>query len=120
MAKIFGRPLRRPSLEQDEDDELQRSSDAAGCKLLSASRERAVCSIHGELRSVTLRPVDDGVTALEAKLYDGSGSVTLVWLGRRRIQGIEPGRRLTVHGRLGRRGQELVLFNPRYELDAAA
>ena len=41
-----------------------------------------------------------------------------MWLGRRRIEGIEPGRRLTVHGRIGRRGDAFVLYNPRYELDA--
>jgi hypothetical protein len=41
-----------------------------------------------------------------------------VWLGRREIKGIEPGRRLTVHGRIGRRGESCVLYNPRYELDA--
>ena len=31
-----------------------------------------------------------GVPALEAELYDGSGSLYVVWLGRRHIAGIEP------------------------------
>ena len=53
-----------------------------------------------------------------ATLHDGSDTVTLVWLGRRRIEGIGVGRRLTVHGRVGRRGSERVLYNPRYELQA--
>ena len=60
----------------------------------------------------------DGVTALEAELYDGSDSVTLIWLGRRTIEGVEAGRRLTAHGRIGRRGEERVLYNPSYELEA--
>lgn len=118
MASRLRRPKRRATLEQLEDQELQRSADAAGCRLLTAQAERSVCSLHGELRSVTTRPVADGASALEAQLYDGSGQVTLVWLGRRRIEGIEPGRRLTVHGRIGRRGDAFVLYNPRYELDA--
>jgi hypothetical protein len=42
----------------------------------------------------------------------------LIWLGREVIEGIEAGRALTVHGRVGRRGNERVLYNPRYELDA--
>lgn len=117
MGHRFGRGLRRPTLEQIEDDELQRSAGDAGCRLLASLPERSVCSVHGELRSVTLRPVD-GVTALEATLYDGSDTLTLVWLGRRRITGIEPGRRLTVHGRVGRRGTERIVYNPRYELEA--
>jgi hypothetical protein len=62
--------------------------------------------------------VVDGVTALEAELYDGSEPLTLIWLGRDAIEGIEQGRTLTVHGRVGRRGKERVLYNPRYELDA--
>lgn len=118
MASRLSRALRRPTLEQIEDDELQRSADAAGCGLLAKQAERSVCSLHGELRSVTTRPASDGACALEAQLYDGSAQVTLVWLGRRRIVGIEPGRRLTVHGRIGRRGDAYVLYNPRYELEA--
>ena len=43
-------------------------------------RRRALVS--GVLRSVTLRP-RKGVLALEAGLYDGSGTLDLVWLGRR-------------------------------------
>ncbi len=117
MATLFDRVKRRPTRDERDDDELQRDADRAGCAPLASQAERSVCSIHGELQSVTLRPVD-GVTALEATLHDGSDTVTLVWLGRRRIEGIGVGRRLTVHGRVGRRGSERVLYNPRYELQA--
>lgn len=96
---------------------MQEDSAKAGCGLISACNNRSVVTIHGELRSVTLRPVD-GVSALEAEIYDGSDAVTLVWLGRRRIEGVQAGRRLTVHGRIGRRGTERIIYNPRYELDA--
>ena len=58
--------------------------------------------LQGTLRTVTLRP-RGGVPALEAELYDGSGTIVLVWLGRRRITGIEPGRSIQVIGRLGSR-----------------
>ena len=57
-----------------------------------------------------------GVPALEAELYDGTGSVVLVWLGRRRIAGIVPGCSIQVTGRVGRQDQTRVLYNPRYEL----
>ena len=67
------------------------------------------------LRSVTLRP-REGVPALAAELYDGSGTLDLVWMGRREIAGVEPGRRLRAEGLVcvvdGRR----TLFNPCYEL----
>jgi hypothetical protein len=56
------------------------------------------------------------VPALEAELYDGSGIVTLIWLGRRRIAGIEPGRQIKVSGLVGSQHAERVMFNPGYEL----
>ena len=53
---------------------------------------------------------------LQAELYDGSALITLVWLGRRRIAGIEPGRQIKVIGRIGVQDKMRVMFNPRYEL----
>ena len=64
---------------------------------------------------MTLRP-RGGVPALEAELDDGSGVITVVWLGRRRIAGVGPGRAMTVEGRIGRQNGVPVMFNPRYEL----
>ena len=54
--------------------------------------------------------------ALEAELYDGSGSLYVVWLGRRHIAGIEPGRRLRIHGMVTEAEGHRAVFNPRYEL----
>lgn len=72
-------------------------------------------SVSGTIRALTLRP-RGGVPALEAELYDGSGTLTLVWLGRRRILGIDPGRRLTARGRVTQQLGRLTMFNPSYEL----
>jgi hypothetical protein len=54
---------------------------------------------------------------LEADLFDGTDVVTLVWLGRRHIAGIEPGRMLTVRGRVAVRDDRKVIYNPYYELE---
>ena len=116
MGRI-SRTLERLSSEHQESSELKLDAAKAGCTLISSQSDRAVVTIHGVLRSVTLRPFD-GVTALEAELYDGSASVTLVWLGRRKIEGISAGRQLTAHGRLGTREGCRVIYNPRYELEA--
>ena len=90
MGRI-SKTLERLSSEHQESSELKSDAAKAGCKLIASQPDRAVVILHGVLRSVTLRPVD-GITALEAELYDGSASVTLVWLGRRRIEGIVAGR----------------------------
>jgi len=115
--------LRRAVARLTEDDsvvadrELQHGLVSAGATAVSKCQKGQPVCVSGTLRAVTLRP-RAGVPTLEAELYDGSGTVTLVWLGRRQIAGIDPGRQLTVHGRLGCSDGRKVLFNPRYELSA--
>jgi hypothetical protein len=116
MPGLVSRWLDRFSVEQQEDDELRGRAVAAGCAAIRDAPERERADVHGVLHDVTLRPVDD-VTALEASLYDGTGTITLIWLGRRRIEGIAAGRSLTASGRIGHRGQERVMYNPAYRLD---
>ena len=74
-----------------------------------------VVNVRGVVRSVTLEPTS-GLPRLEAVVFDGSGHVVLVWLGRRRIVGIEPGRIVVAAGRVTNREDAIVLYNPRYEL----
>ncbi|WP_165989090.1 OB-fold nucleic acid binding domain-containing protein [Streptomyces sp. YIM 98790] len=76
---------------------------------------RPVVTVSGRLRAVSERTVG-GLPALEAELDDGSGILEVVWLGRRAIAGIEPGRSLTASGRFSVSQGRPVLFNPRYEL----
>jgi len=52
----------------------------------------------------------------EAELDDGSGRLTLVWLGRRAVPGITLGRRLRARGRLASDRGRAVVFNPDYTL----
>lgn len=117
MPGLISRTIERLSSENQEARELEDDAAKAGCQLIASQANRAVVTIHGVLRSVTLRPVD-GVTALEAELYDGSDSVTLIWLGRRRIEGVAAGRQLKAFGRIGMRAGQRVIYNPRYELEA--
>lgn len=82
---------------------------------IAEAPDREMVTIGGTLRTVTLRP-RGGVPALEAELYDGTGTVTVLWLGRRRIAGIFPGRKIQVTGRIGVHGGVRTLYNPRYDL----
>ena len=47
---------------------------------------------------------------------DGSGEVTLVWLGRKKIPGIETGRTVKATGRISCKQGRKVMYNPAYEL----
>ena len=53
-------------------------------------------------------------------MFDGTEGVTLIWLGRRRIPGIEPGRTMRVRGRIALREGRKVLYNPYYEICPSA
>lgn len=103
------------SAKHHEAVELQRECVEVGATLVSELPDRERVRVAGTLRTVTLRP-RAGVPALVAELYDGSGVVSLVWLGRRQILGIEPGRALVATGRVSRDNGQPVIFNPSYEL----
>ncbi len=110
-------PRRRgvPTTERLHAAELQ--ADAASIKAtpIADTRDRDVAVVSGTLRAVTARPRGNS-PAVQADLWDGSGSVTLVWLGRRQIPGVEPGRRIVVKGRIATIRGSQTIFNPDYEL----
>jgi hypothetical protein len=113
----FRRALHRigASTDQLEAEELQEESvEAGGTPIMRCTVGQEVC-VSGTLRAVTLRP-QGGVPSLEADLYDGSAKLKLVWLGRRKVGGIEPGRTIVAHGRLTDQRGVLTLYNPSYEL----
>ena len=109
--------LDRLSSTQEElhSEELQEEARATGCTPIGDCSDRQIVSVTGTLRTVTLRP-RAGVPALEAELFDGSAALDVVWLGRRSIAGIEPGRRIIASGRVSMNRGRPVLFNPKYEL----
>jgi hypothetical protein len=105
----------RDEIAADEErDEARRQS---GCSAIGSLPDRRRVQVSGVVRSVTLRP-REGVPAFAAELFDGTGSLDLVWLGRRRIAGIEPGARLKAEGLVCASGGRPTVFNPRYELRA--
>jgi len=95
--------------------DLRRTYAADDGMSIADAPDRELVKLRGTLRTVTLRP-RGGVPALEAELDDGSGVITIVWLGRRRIAGIGPGRSLQVQGRIGVHEGHRIIYNPRYEL----
>lgn len=113
----LSRMVKRLTKDVDEldADELTENSVAGGARRAVDCRSGEEVVVLGRLRSVELRPTNEAAS-LEAELFDGTDGVTLVWLGRRKIPGIEPGRTLKVRGRLAERDGHKVLYNPYYEL----
>jgi RecG-like helicase len=114
----LARRLSSDVAELDADD-LSREAEEAGATPACNCRCGQEVTVRGRLRSVELCPKDANAT-LEAEVYDGTEGVTLVWLGRRTIPGIEPGRTIKVTGRMAVRDGRKVLYNPYYELQTTS
>jgi hypothetical protein len=101
-------------------DEQDRQKLAEWCTTLGTDRLDAVplrtpVRVAGEVSSVRIVP-RAGAPALEATVQDGSGSVTAVFLGRRKIPGVSPGRRILLDGVVARDHEDRVMYNPVYTL----
>jgi hypothetical protein len=117
VRRLFRR-LAASDSELDAEN-LQQASARAGAKpVRECPRGSRVC-VSGRLISVVYTPRTN-LPTLEAELFDGTGTVTLVWLGRRRIPGIEPGRSLSAEGRVALRDDRKLIYNPRYTLEPTA
>jgi hypothetical protein len=116
---VLRRMLQRLTASEAELDaeELRRETVASGCTPAEKVHRGELVSVTGRLRTVVYTPRTN-LPTLEADLYDGTDVVTLVWLGRRHIAGIEPGRALTARGRVAVRDGRKVIYNPYYELDS--
>ncbi|WP_436495955.1 OB-fold nucleic acid binding domain-containing protein [Actinokineospora sp. HUAS TT18] len=102
-------------VDQLDADDLSERAEAQGARRACDCQSGDEVIVLGRLRTVELCP-RDAVATLEAELFDGTEGVTLVWLGRRRIPGIEPGRTVKAQGRIAVRDGRKVLYNPYYEL----
>jgi hypothetical protein len=109
--------LRRLTAGRDElhAEELQAEIGQTSAQPIGDCDDREVVDVTGVLRSVTLRPRGPSLT-MEADLWDGTGNITLIWLGRRDIPGVKPGRHMVVRGRVARIKGERTIYNPIYEL----
>lgn len=105
-------PERRDPVEPTGD-----ATNTGAQRAIDCCRGQEV-SMVGELRSVetNARGCTGGV---RAEFFDGTDMVTLVWMGQRRIPGIDCGRRLRVRGRLGvlDNGGKAI-YNPHYEIQS--
>jgi RecG-like helicase len=114
-------PFRRFFHRMSESDELryaeeiERWSDSvADTVRIKDAPLRDRVRLAGVVRRITVRPLE-GHESLEALLYDGTGEVTVVWMGRRTIPGLDLGTRVVVEGLIADQRGERRLVNPSFE-----
>lgn len=97
-----------------------------GALSVSQLPDKGRVACHGRIESVTFLPVDQAA-AFSAIISDAEpgkapaqagprGRLRVVWLGRRRVPGIEAGAEIRLEGMLSRSNGLPTMFNPRYEI----
>lgn len=113
----MGRLLDRLGRDQAsvEADEVARECARPGCVRIADLTRCGVAQVTGTVHSLAVPPRETR-PELRIELYDGSGILELIWLGRRSIAGIAPGSYLTVTGRVAGEDDRMVMYNPGYDL----
>ncbi len=108
LRKKLGR-----SLDEIEDERLQSRFADLGMVSIADAPSRAPIVVGGEIQGLQVVP-RAGSPSLEVTISDGTGRAVAVFTGRRRLGGVDCGRRIVIEG-VGRseRGRMLVV-NPAY------
>jgi RecG-like helicase len=102
-------------VEEIDREQLTAFCDERNLTAMDTIEPRTEVKVGGEVRSVRIVP-RAGAAALEVTVTDGRGSVVGVFLGRRKIAGLSPGRKVAFQGVAARDGKRYLVFNPIYEL----
>jgi hypothetical protein len=108
--------LARSNADLDAE-ELREELQEKGADAIADVKLGNITSHTGKIRSLVFRP-ENKVPALEAEIFDGTGFIVVIWLGRRKIAGIKPGISISVSGRLVTVDEKLTMYNPKYSIIA--
>ena len=86
-----------------------------GTTPIGSVRWREQVRVHGRVQAVRIEPLA-GSPSLECTLVDDTGGVSIVFFGRRHIEGVEIGSTLTATGMAIEHRGRLAIVNPVYEL----
>jgi hypothetical protein len=93
-------------------------TSALGTIPIADAPTRARIRIAGEVARLRVVP-RAGSPSLEVTVDDGTGRALVIFTGRKRIAGIDPGRALVLEGTARDEHNRLVLMNPGYTLLAS-
>ena len=100
-----------------DDRDVALARKAVDARPIGDAEWRQRVRVAGRIKSVRVQP-RAGTSNLECVLTDATGGILLVFQGRPRIPGIEPGARLVAEGMVGAWDRRLAILNPDYELVA--
>jgi hypothetical protein len=86
-----------------------------GTTPIASVRWREQVCVHGRVQAMRIQPLA-GSPSLECTVADDTGAVSLVFFGRRHIDGVEIGAAITATGMAIDHNGRLAIVNPVYEL----
>jgi len=95
--------------------ELSEQAEIRGSTLIEEIDRGKPIQVTGVVKSATVRP-NTQVPTYEVEVFDGSGSLTVIWQGRKHVTGVEPGTRIEVEGRITFLSGKPCLHNPVYRI----
>lgn len=117
---LFDRTARR---EEERQAETTRAAVAdlaehalVGVTPIGSTQWRQRVRVAGRVKAIRIQPWADEVASLELTLADDTGGITIVFLGRRRIGGIDLGTHLVAEGMTSSHNGLLTILNPEYQL----
>lgn len=104
----------RASRQEMEKDDLRQLMAGIDITPIDQAEVRSRVTIGGTVQALTFQPED--ATGLSVRIGDGTGYITLYFLGRREIPGLELGRRMVATGVVAEKDGMKLIHNPSYEL----
>jgi len=114
-------PFRRFLLRMAESDEQRLAEEIQGWAAtvpgtvrIRDAPTRSRVKVAGVVKRITVRPLE-GFESLEALVSDGTGEMSVLWMGRRSIPGLTLGTRIVVEGVVAKKRGGLKMVNPTFE-----
>jgi cytochrome c-type biogenesis protein CcmE len=103
--------------ERLREEILAWASGVPGAVRIADAPMRTPVRLAGVVKRITVHP-EHGLEALEAVITDGSGEISVLWMGRRKIPGLTLGSRIVVEGVIGEHRHGRRMVNPSFEFSA--
>ena len=113
--KVVAKPVAFKPVEEVIRDIEPVSHYAENMTPISSITWRKRAHVQGKVNSIKAAPSDSS-PLVEVEIWDESGGVTLQFLGRREISGLEVGSEMRAEGMVGENNGQLVILNPSYEI----
>ena len=97
-----------------DDDIVEEEPPDRGVAPISSIRARDKAHLIGTIEAVSSTP-----QGWQAEISDGTGTVTLLWMGQGPIPGITVGTTMHAWGRAGASHAGLLIYNPAYAIQAS-